>query len=89
MIDKNKQTTKGCGAWTHYLALERFNAAVDVLVLLESAGRGEGLSTLRTGMAARADMLGTDVTLQVTRVSKNLVAVFARELPVCIVSELQ
>ena len=52
-----------------------------MLVLLQSARRRECLPALLARVAARADVLGPDVTLKVARVSKLLVTVFTGECP--------
>ena len=63
------------------LATERLDRAVDVCVLLEAAGGGEGFAALWTGVAARAHVRGADVSLQVAGVREDLVAVLAGEPP--------
>jgi hypothetical protein len=68
----------GIGLETN-LALERLDARVDVLVLLETAGRRERLAALGARVRARADVRRTDVALQVARVGEHLVAGFAGE----------
>jgi len=52
---------------------------VYVLVLLESAGRGERLATLGARVRAGADVRRTYVTLQVARVGEDLLTRLARE----------
>ena len=56
------------------LALERLDAAVYVLVLLETARRGERLATVRTRVSAGAaeGVRRADVTLQVAGVRERL-----------------
>lgn len=46
-----------------YLAPKRLYAAVNVGVLLESAGSGKGLATFGTGVRPSSYMLGPDVPL--------------------------
>lgn len=58
---------------------EGLDAAVDVRVLLEPAGRGEGLITLRAGMRTGSRVLGAQVPLQVAGIGKSLVAVIAEK----------
>lgn len=70
------------------LAAEGLDRAVDVRVLLEAGGGGEGLSALRAGVAAGADVVGADVALQVARVGEHLVAVLAGEAAVLAVVHL-
>lgn len=54
------------------LALEGLDAGVDVSVLLEAGGGGEGLAALGARVAARADVLRADVALEVGRIGKYL-----------------
>lgn len=54
------------------LALEGLDTGVDVCVLLEARGGGEGLPTLGTCVAACADVLRADVALKVGRIGKYL-----------------
>lgn len=54
------------------LTYERFDGAVDVLVLLEAGGCGKCLPTVGAGMSPGADVLGTDVPLQVAGVREHL-----------------
>lgn len=56
------------------LALERLHAAVDVLVLLETARRGERLAAVGTRVGARAaeGVRRADVALQVAGVRERL-----------------
>ena len=61
------------------LAAERLHAAVDVLVLLETTRRGEGLAALGARVRARAHVLLPDVPLEARRVREGLGAVLAVE----------
>ena len=61
------------------LAPERLDGAVDVSVLLQTAGRRECLPALRAGVAPSSHVGGSDVALQVARVGEHLVAVLTRE----------
>lgn len=54
------------------LTYEGFDCAVDVLVLLEAGGRGEGLAAVGAGVRPRPDVLGPDVPLQVAGVREHL-----------------
>ena len=63
------------------LAPEGLDGAVDVSVLLQPAGRGEGLPALRAGVAPSSHVGGPDVALQVARVGEHLVAVLTGEPP--------
>lgn len=45
---------------------------MNVLVLLEARGGGEGLATLGAGVSARPYVLRADVALQVARVREHL-----------------
>lgn len=54
------------------LTYERLHGAVDVLVLLQARGRGEGFPTVGAGVCPRAHVLGPDVPLQVTGVREDL-----------------
>lgn len=47
----------------HSLTYKRFDGAVDVLVLLEARGGGEGLPAVRAGVGPGAHVLGADVPL--------------------------
>lgn len=71
-----------------HLTLEGLDAAVDVLVLLQAGRGGEGLAALCARVAARAHVLGPDVTLQVAGVGEDLVAVLARVAAVLVVRHL-
>lgn len=64
------------GQWGR-LTYEGLDRAVDVLVLLEARGRGEGLPAVRAGVRPRAHMLGADVPLQVAGVREHL----GRQMP--------
>jgi len=65
------------------LALERFDAAVDVLVLFEAARRGERLAAVRTRVSSAAagaaeGVRRPHVPLQVAGIGERLVARFAQ-----------
>lgn len=60
------------------LALERLDAAVDVLMLLEAAGGRKCLPTVLTCVGSRADVLRADVALQIAGVREVFVAVLAK-----------
>lgn len=57
---------------THELTHEWLHTAVDVLVLLETWGCGEGLATLRAGVGTGTYMLWANVALQVAGVCEYL-----------------
>lgn len=54
------------------LTYERFDGAVDVLVLLEARGRGERLPAVGAGVSPGSYVLGADVALQVAGVGEHL-----------------
>lgn len=58
-------------------ALEGLDARVDVGVLLEARRGGEGLAALRARVRPGADVVRSDVALEVGRVGEDLGAVFA------------
>lgn len=60
------------GGGSRPLTYERFDGAVDVLVLLEAGGRGEGLAAVWAGVGPGAHVLGADVPLQVAGVREHL-----------------
>lgn len=62
---------------THF-TLEWFDATVNVGVLLEAAGRGESLSTFRTGVRSSSYVLRSNMPLKITGIGEDFVAVFAR-----------
>lgn len=68
------KTVESGGARRHWLPLtdKRFDAAVDVLVLLEARRGGEGLATLGTRVSASAHVLGADVALEVAGICEHL-----------------
>ena len=59
------------------LAAEGLDGAVDVGVLLQAGAGGERLAAFRAGVASSADVVGSNVTLQVARIGEDLVAVLA------------
>lgn len=61
------------------LTAKGLDAAVDVLVLFEAAGRGKGLAAVRAGVAAGTRVRRADVALQVAWVREGLVARLAGE----------
>ena len=71
-----------------YFSPEGLDGAVNVGVLLEPRGGGEGLSTFRTRMAPGPHVVGPDVPLQVGGVGEDFVAVLAGEPPVLAVLHL-
>mgnify|MGYP003692213707 CR=1 FL=1 len=58
---------------------EWLDTAVDVLMLLQSARGRKGLSTFSTSVAPGSNVLRSDVTLEVARISENFVAIFTAE----------
>ena len=67
---------------------EGLDGAVNVGVLLEPRGGGEGLATFRTRMAPGPHVVGPDVPLQVGGIGEDFVAVLAGEPPVLAVLHL-
>lgn len=57
-------------AWA--LTYEWLHRAVDMLVLFEARGCGEGLATVRAGMGPGTDVLRAYVTLEVAGVREHL-----------------
>lgn len=57
-----------------HIASERLEAAVNVGVLLEPAGGGEGLPALRADVVPAAQVLGSNVPLEVAGVGEDPVA---------------
>lgn len=66
------QHPQGTAGGAGRLTYEGFDCAVDVLVLLEAGGRGEGLAAVGAGVRPRPDVLGPDVPLQVAGVREHL-----------------
>ena len=54
------------------LTCKGLDTAVDVLVLLEARGRGEGLAAVGAGVGPRPHVLRADVPLQVAGVREHL-----------------
>ena len=54
---------------------------MDMRVLLEPRGGGKGLATLGTSMTSSSNMVSTNMSLKVARISEDLVTVFTREPP--------
>ena len=63
-----------------YLALERFDGGVDMLMLLEARRSGERFAAFSARMRALKHVLRTDVTLQVRRISEVFVTLITTEL---------
>lgn len=76
-----------CVCLQTHLALEGLDRTVNVLVLFQSARRGERFAALDARVASRPDVLRADVTLEVARVCEHLVTVLARKRLITVILE--